>query len=257
MAWYRRWLNPHLVRLVLVLAVFAFAGVAWGQEEAPVAEAAGGIEAQGMTISQIMEYGGWIMYVLAAISVVCLAMIIYFVVVLREEVILPSKFISGLRDLLATGRITEARQACESNTSSISSIMSSALDYVQQNEQPDSAMLKEIIEGEGSRQATLIQNQTQYLVDISAIAPMLGLLGTVMGMLRAFNAVALDLAKAKPMLLAAGVSQALITTVGGLCVAIPAMMAYAYFRGRTAKLVANLEKSSADLAGVILKGKRR
>jgi biopolymer transport protein ExbB/TolQ len=255
MAWYRRWLNPHLVRLVLVLAVFAFAGVAWGQEEAPVAEAAGGIEAQGMTISQIMEYGGWIMYVLAAISVVCLAMIIYFVVVLREEVILPSKFISGLRDLLATGRITEARQACESNTSSISSIMSSALDYVQQNEQPDSAMLKEIVEGEGSRQATLIQNQTQYLVDISASSPPWSACS------------ARSWACCAPLMpwpstwprrsrcCSPPACRRPDHDRGGLCVAIPAMMAYAYFRGRTAKLVANLEKNSPPTSrALIFKG---
>jgi biopolymer transport protein ExbB len=80
---------------------------------------------------------------------------------------------------------------------------------------------------------------------------MIGLLGTVMGMLRAFNVVALDLAKAKPMLLAAGVSQALVATVSGLIVAIPAMIAYSYFRGRTAKIVSSLESASADLVSVI------
>jgi biopolymer transport protein ExbB len=108
---------------------------------------------------------------------------------------------------------------------------------------PDPGLLREIVEGEGGRQATIIQNQTQYLLDIAVIAPMVGLLGTVMGMLKAFNAVALDLAKAKPMLLAGGVSQALITTVAGLIVAIPAMMAYAYFRGRTSRIVSDLESS--------------
>jgi biopolymer transport protein ExbB len=76
---------------------------------------------------------------------------------------------------------------------------------------------------------------------------MIGLLGTVVGMLQAFNAVALDLAKAKPMLLAGGVSLALITTVAGLIVAIPAMIAFAYFRNRASGLVARLEMASTDL----------
>jgi biopolymer transport protein ExbB len=118
---------------------------------------------------------------------------------------------------------------------------------------PDPGLLREIVEGEGGRQATIIQNQTMYLLDIAVIAPMVGLLGTVMGMLTAFNTVALDLAKAKPMLLAQGVSQALITTVAGLLVAIPAMMAYAYFRGRTSRLISDLEKQSADLLTLIIK----
>jgi biopolymer transport protein ExbB len=73
-----------------------------------------------------------------------------------------------------------------------------------------------------------------------------------MGMLKAFNVVALDIAKAKPMLLAAGVSQALITTAAGLIVGIPAMMAYAYFRGRTSKLLSNLETASADLLTLLI-----
>ena len=103
------------------------------------------------------------------------------------------------------------------------------------------------MEGEGSRQASLMQNQIQYLQDIAVIAPMIGLLGTVLGMLEAFNAVALDIAKAKPMVLAAGVSKALITTAAGLMVGIPAMMAYAYFRGRVTRLLAELETVSAEL----------
>ena len=80
---------------------------------------------------------------------------------------------------------------------------------------------------------------------------MIGLLGTVTGMLKAFNVVALDLAKAKPMLLAAGVSQALITTVAGLVIAIPAAMAYAYFRGRSAKLISSMEAVCAEFATLI------
>ena len=73
-----------------------------------------------------------------------------------------------------------------------------------------------------------------------------------MGMLRAFNAVALDIAKAKPMILAAGVSQALITTAAGLLVGIPAMIFYSYFRGRSSRLIASLEAVSADLLGELL-----
>ena len=82
---------------------------------------------------------------------------------------------------------------------------------------------------------------------------MIGLLGTVFGMVHAFGVVALDLAKAKPMLLAAGVAEALINTAGGLIVGIPAMMFYAYFRGRSAHLVSHLESASSEIVRALLR----
>lgn len=238
-----------------MLAGLALAGSALAQAtgEVEVAAAAGAAVDQQMTVRQIIETGGWLMYVLGAMSVAALAMILYFLVVLRREQVLPRRLLEGVRGLLRDGRLVEAQNACRADTSAIAAILSSALDYVLRVQRPDPGLLREIVEGEGGRQATIIQNQTQYLLDIAVIAPMVGLLGTVMGMLKAFNAVALDLAKAKPMLLAGGVSQALITTVAGLIVAIPSMMAYAYFRGRTSRIVSDLEKQSADMLTLIVK----
>lgn len=210
-------------------------------------------EPAGMSWQQIVETGGWLMYVLGAMSVAGLALVLYFLYVLRREQVLPREFLDQVRGLIREGRLVEASHACRTNASAVASILGAALEYVLRSNKPDPGLLREIVEGEGGRQATIIQNQTMYLLDIAVIAPMVGLLGTVMGMLTAFNTVALDLAKAKPMLLAQGVSQALITTVAGLMVAIPAMMAYAYFRGRTSRLISDLEKNSADLLTLIVK----
>jgi len=221
--------------------------------QAPVAEETSVRES--MTVTEILQTGGWLMYVLGAMSVAGLTFVFYFLLVLRQEKIIPRKFLEEIRGLLAAHRWQEARDLSEHRPSPIAAVCSAALDYAQRVENPDPALLKEIIEGEGSRQAALIQNQTQYLLDIAVISPMVGLLGTVMGMLKAFNTVALDIAKAKPMLLAAGVSQALITTAAGLIVGIPAMVAYAYFRGRSSKLLSNLETASADLLTLIVQKK--
>jgi biopolymer transport protein ExbB len=81
---------------------------------------------------------------------------------------------------------------------------------------------------------------------------MVGLLGTVFGMIHAFNAVALDLTKAKPMLLAAGVGEALVATAAGLIVGIPTMAFYAYFRNRSARLIAGLEVASGQVMNLLL-----
>ncbi len=218
-----------------------------------IGELAPSVEAQSMSIRQIIEAGGWLMYVLGAMSVAGVALVLYFLAVLRREQILPRRFLENVRSQIREGRLVEASHACRTDSSAVAAILSAALDYVLRVNRPDAGLLREIVEGEGGRQATIIQNQTQYLLDLAVIAPMVGLLGTVMGMLTAFNTVALDLAKAKPMLLAQGVSQALITTVAGLLVAIPAMMAYAYFRGRTSSLISDLEKQSADLLTLIIK----
>ncbi|MCX7819012.1 MAG: MotA/TolQ/ExbB proton channel family protein [Kiritimatiellae bacterium] len=204
-----------------------------------------------MTLREILEAGGALMYVLGALSVAALASILYLAVTLRPAAVAPADLLHDLREMLGAGRREEARLACRRSRSALAAIGETALTWLQRNEGGDPAMLKEVMEGEGSRQAALLQNSTQYLHDIAVIAPMVGLLGTVIGMLRAFNAVALDLARARPMTLAAGVAQALITTAAGLIVGIPAMAFYSYFRGRVAKLTAQLETAAADLLAIL------
>ena len=86
-----------------------------------------------------------------------------------------------------------------------------------------------------------------YLADIAAIAPMVGLLGTVLGMIQAFNVIAFQTGAVKPVLLASGISKAMVTTATGLIVAIPAMIFYSFFRGRLQNVTARLENISTEL----------
>lgn len=246
-------------RLILAGALFfgawAGAGPAHGQDGEPIVaeeKVADTLEAR-MTVRQIVETGGAPMYVLGAMSVIGVAMVLYFLVVLREGQITPRRFQAELRNLLTAGRLDDARNACMDSRSSMARVALSAIEYTHNTENADPGLLKDIIEGEGGREASMIQNQIQYLQDIAVISPMIGLLGTVLGMLKAFNAVALDIAKATPMTLAGGVSQALITTAAGLIVGIPAMVAYAYFRGRSAKLVSSLENVSAEILTLLVR----
>ncbi|HOW96331.1 MAG TPA: MotA/TolQ/ExbB proton channel family protein [Kiritimatiellia bacterium] len=219
------------------------AGPAWAQ----AGEAAPKGSGQGMNLVEIFKAGGWLMYPIAALSVLAVAFILYLLIVLRAEAVAPRRWLQKVFELLRQGHADEARGLCDGRPSPLAAVTAAALDYVAEAKPVQPDMLKEIMVGEGIRQATRIQNQVQYLMDIAVIAPMIGLLGTVVGMLQAFNAIALDLAKAKPMLLAAGVSLALITTVAGLVVAIPAMIFYAYFRNRSSAVVARLEMASTDL----------
>lgn len=95
---------------------------------------------------------------------------------------------------------------------------------------------------EGARVAERLLSQVDWLADIAAIAPLVGLLGTVLGMFQAFGGIASDVsAGAKPIVLAQGVSQAIVTTIFGLAVAIPSLVAYAFFRRRAQKRIAEIE----------------
>lgn len=226
---------------LMLAAALAVPWAALAQTAAPTAED------PAMTWGQIIEAGGKLMYVLGALSVLGLAYVIYLALTLRSSSVVPRALHEEVTDALSAGRIEEARTLCRRNRSAFAAVADTALAYVERTPTPDNTLLQDLLEGEGGRQASRIQNQIHYLLDIAVVAPMLGLLGTVLGMLQAFNSVALDIAKARPQVLADGVAKALITTAAGLIVGIPAMVAYAYFRGRGGQLVSQLESSAAEL----------
>ena len=201
---------------------------------------------------EIIHNGGFLMYVLGVMSLLTLTFVIYFFVVLRAPQIAPNALRDDLVAKITEGDLDGAERACEYRRTPLSQIVLTAITYIRNTNGAAPELLKDVIEGEGQRQSESIQGQTQYLLDIAAVSPMIGLLGTVFGMLRAFSSVALDIASAKPVNLAAGVSQALVTTAFGLIVSIPAMMFYAYFRRRATKLVAHLEVSSTHVLSALL-----
>lgn len=229
------------------------AGAALAQTVVPAA--GGEVAVQHVTLGELFDKGGPLLYVLALMSVIGVAFTIYFFMFLRREQVVPVSLQRDVLSKIRQGLLADARTACNYRPCAFSEITVGALDFVEGGGKVEPALLKEVIESEGNRQATAIQTQTQYLLDIGVIAPMVGLLGTVFGMVKAFNVVAFDVAKAKPMLLAAGVAEAMINTAGGLIVGIPAMMFYAYFRGRSSKLISHLETSSVELLTALVKGK--
>lgn len=222
---------------------FLGATTALAEEAAPVAEK--------LTPRQLMNMGGWLMYALVLLSVLGVALIVYYALVLRARNIAPVAQSLRLRELLKEKRLRDARELCAQQPTALAAIAAAGLDFLKENPSAKPGTLKEVMESEGTRQAGRMQNMIHYLLDLSAVAPMVGLLGTVIGLLKAFNNVAFDLAKARPMELAAGVGQALITTIAGLIIAIPAMIAYAAFRGKVMKLTGQMEGAATGLLAVL------
>jgi biopolymer transport protein ExbB len=221
--------------------------------------AQGAVEAKGdmlanqqISLMEMLNRGGIVMIVLGLMSVLGLALVIYLFVSLRDSQVVPAALRDDVLDKLEAGEWTDARSACGYRPCAFSEVAVAAIDHTKAAGQATPDLLKDVIEGEGGRQALIIQGQTQYLFDLAVLAPMVGLLGTVFGMIHAFNAVALDLTKAKPMLLAAGVGEALVATAAGLIVGIPTMAFYAYFRNRSARLIAGLEVASGQVMNLLL-----
>ncbi len=200
-----------------------------------------------LDLQEVLASGGVLIYLLGAMSVLALSLILYFALTLSSRRVTPADFLRDMEVLLQQGRFEEIRGACGKNRSPVAAILLSAVNYSERAGDTDPELLRQVVEGEGIRQAGRLQSQITYLMDIGVIAPMVGLLGTVMGMLTSFGAVALDIHKARPMVLAAGVSQALVTTAAGLIVAIPAMMFYSIFRGRLHKLTGAMELAATNI----------
>jgi biopolymer transport protein ExbB len=205
----------------------------------------------GMSLREAWRCGGWIMWVLAGGSVIGLALSLYLFWTLRTSQMAPPSLLSELLTYVKSGDLATARRVCEVRSSPMARIAMAAFDHLRNTTASEPTLLRADVEAEGIRQAEAIQGETQLLLDLSVIAPMLGLLGTVMGMLKAFGSVATDVASAKPVVLAAGVSQAIVTTIFGLLVAIPAMVAYAYFRRRASRQIAALEAAATALVTAV------
>ncbi len=207
--------------------------------------------AKVMTLAEAWKAGGLLMWALLGMSVIGVTICFYFLVTLQRRTIVPARVRKDLKKTLAVGDADGARRMCEAVPSPLSTVILAVLDTAEAAPQISMDLVVKVAESEGSRQAEQIQGQTQWLLDIATIAPLVGLLGTVLGMLTAFSGVASDVAAAKPELLASGVSEAIITTIFGLIVAIPAMLAYAFFRRRAAKLVAELEGVCMEMVALL------
>ncbi len=229
--------------------------------EEAAAPAVAALDVSGMSFRQAWSYGGWIMWVLAAISIFALAMVFYFIWSLRTGAVTPHELLSDVLARIRAGDLNEARRLSDRYPCPLSAVVLAALDCLRNVPNCDVTLLRGAVESEGVRQAEAIQGQTEFLLDVATIAPLLGLLGTVLGMLTAFGSVANDVASAKPVVLAGGVSKALVTTIFGLVVAIPCMAFYAWFRRRASRQISNLEAASAEvltaLIGMGAKGSER
>ena len=196
----------------------------------------------GITLAQAWNYGGPLMWVLAGLSVIAGAVVLYLLFAQRRGALAPRALVSDVFSKLQAADHGEARRLCERRPCAFSSLVLAALDAVRTTPAGRKPEVAQAVETAGAHAAERLQASVDWLADIAAIAPLVGLLGTVLGMFQAFGGIASDLAaNARPVVLAQGVSQAIVTTVFGLVVSIPCLGFHAFLRRRTAKRIAGLE----------------
>jgi len=172
---------------------------------------------------------------------------VYFIVehalTIRRDKLMPEFVLAELETMIAEGNIEQATEFCltPQNHCMASEIVLAGLERYQSSEF-GFAEYKTAVEEEGENQTSRLFRRTEVLGVIGAISPMLGLTGTVLGMISAFNTIAATGGRAKPDELAGGIGQALVTTLLGLVVAIPCMVAYSWFRNLIDSLIAEAGK---------------
>ncbi len=187
---------------------------------------------------QFIQKGGILMYPIILCSIISVALIIERLVNLRSSRVIPKDLLVGLDGLLSKGMFQDAVSLCHRflNTSAGRLVMEAL-----NNRGLPEKELKEKMELAGKKETAELYRYLPALSAIVSIAPLLGLLGTVMGMIKCFNVISME-GLGNPATLAVGISEALITTAAGLSVAIPSFAFYSYFERKASRFSEALEE---------------
>ncbi len=191
---------------------------------------------------EIILAGGPVMWPIILCSIAAAAIMLERLWTLRRERIIPRELTDRVWKLVESRTLNERHIEALSRNSPLGRVLAAGLANYQQGRE----LMKEAIEDTGRHVVHELGRFLNTLGTIAAISPLLGLLGTVTGMIQAFNAITAA-GVGDPRMLSGGIGQALITTAAGLIVAIPALIAYRYLRGVVDLLVVEMEKEAMKL----------
>ncbi|GAB4172658.1 MAG: hypothetical protein Kow00108_07370 [Calditrichia bacterium] len=196
-----------------------------------------------MNILEILAKGGWVIIFIGIASLVGLGIFIERMIVLRKAKINYSTFLMKLNHLLSKKNIKEALFLCSETPGPIPKVMEKGIRMVGRSKED----IKEALEAAGSAEIFQLEKGLSVLGTIAGVAPLLGFLGTVTGMITAFMKIEELGGNVNATVLAGGIWEALITTAAGLMVGIPAMIAYNYLVNKVKHFVHGIEQSSQEL----------
>ena len=213
------------------------AGTSLAQENA-TAEAAG-----DPTIGELIASSGLIGFCIIGLSVVALAVIIENFVSLKRDKLAPPELIDEIQALFDEEQFQEAMELCENEPNYYTRVCGAGIAKIGH----PFGTIEKAIEEMGDEESIKLHQKVGWLSLIANVAPMMGLLGTVSGMVDAFNEIASSGGQASPAELADGISKALLTTMFGLIVAIPVTAAFAFIRNRMVKTIIEVGAIVEDL----------
>ncbi|MBK1883960.1 MotA/TolQ/ExbB proton channel family protein [Luteolibacter pohnpeiensis] len=211
------------------------------------------VEAQDKSLLDLYSDGGWTMHFIALISVGTITIITYCATRIRSKKLIPPALERSLELAMSQQDVSAALQVCEGDSSSLSHVMKETLTKAGAGVEVYSKADLEAVAAE-----TIFHEETKFMLWVNmlnafaAVAPMLGLLGTVSGMIGSFNQLAAG--ASKPSDFAGGIGEAMITTAFALIVAIPSMLAYFVFKNLLQSIVGDLAYSASNLINRFISG---
>lgn len=205
-----------------------------------------------MSITEIYEFlakGGIMMIPILLSSVIALTLFLERLWALQRNHVIPARFVQIVTDLIKKRRFEQAQALCEGNDSSIAAVLAAGLRHAGK----ERATIKEVMEEAGRREAASLERGVGAIGAIANTAPLLGLLGTVLGMIRVFQQVVNQVGTSGSGVvnagaLANGIWEALVSTAAGLSVAIPTFLLFKYLTSRVDRLLDEMEEHSLELA---------
>jgi len=201
------------------------------------------IQQPKMSLFELLLMGRWFMIPIGLCSLIGLAIIIERLIALRRKMIIRPGFLAGLKSVFRHTKDDRATgmEYCRTHDCPIARVVAAGIGKFHKGDKA----VEDAIEDAGAGEVTKLRRNLRMLYAVAAVAPMLGLLGTVWGMIEAFQ-IASAKGLGRPELLATGIYKALVTTFAGLTVAIPALIFYYYFLGKIDQLVSEMNDVSIE-----------
>jgi biopolymer transport protein ExbB len=195
---------------------------------------------------EIVRAGGLFMWPIILCSVIAAAIILERLWTLQEKRVLPRDLMDRVWKLVEANQVNDKVVSALEQNSPLGKVLAAGLN----NRHRGREVMMERLEDTGRHVVHELERFLNTLGTIASISPLLGLLGTVTGIIKAFNAIQAG-GMGDPRMLSGGIAEALITTAAGLCVAIPALIGYRYLRGRVEAFVIEMEKDAIKLADTV------
>src|SRR5262245_22674905 len=201
---------------------------------------------------EIVRAGGPMMWPIILCSIIAAAIILERLWTLQDKRVLPRELTQKVWQMIENNQVNDKVIAALEQNSPLGRVLAAGL----ANRHRPREVIMERLEDTGRHVIYELERFLNTLGTIAGIAPLLGLLGTVVGIIRAFSAIQ-ESGVGDPRALSGGIAQALITTAAGLIVAIPALFSYRYLRGKVERIVIEMEKDAIRLADAVESAQRR